>query len=103
MRFNAIDQNSSRKQLSSIDFWPTEKVSIRLVKLVRWDATAMAEASGDAGKAYDPRLGRLGQPLRVAAIVGLYRRQSMLCRVSSVSKLQLQNTIAPVEDRAGKR
>ena len=68
--FEVIDEKSARKHLRPVILDPLVAARNRLADLEHWGQTAIHEAIEAAADDYDIKLGKIGQPIRVAVTGG---------------------------------
>ena len=68
--FDVIDETSAKKYLRPVILEPLIAVKNRLEELEHWGQTAIHEAIEDVANDYEIKMGKLGQPIRVAVTSG---------------------------------
>ena len=68
--FEVIDEKSAKKHLRPVILEPIKSIRRRLESLNYWGETQIHEAIRGVAEEYDIKLGKLGQPLRVAVTSG---------------------------------
>lgn len=68
--FEVIDEKSAKKHLRPVILGPLAVVRDKLRGLKDWDKTAIAEAIQEVAEHHDIKMGKLGQPIRVAVTGG---------------------------------
>lgn len=64
--FEEVDANAAKKHLRPVILEPLQEVRKRLAELVDWSKTAIVAAVEQVAASYELKLGKLGQPIRVA-------------------------------------
>lgn len=102
--FERIDPAAAKKHLRPVVLEPMRRLKARLAKLTHWSETAIAEAVQDVAGDYDLKLGKLGQPLRVAVTGGPVSPSiDVTLRLVGQKRTlkRLERAIALIEARAG--
>jgi glutamyl-tRNA synthetase len=68
--FDEIDSAAARKHLRPVILEPLRAVRENLSNLLVWDKESIAAAVGETAESYGIKMGKLGQPLRVAVTGG---------------------------------
>ena len=68
--FEEIDEKSAKKHLRPVILGPLVAVKDKLAKLEHWAQTSIHEAIQQVAVDYDIKLGKIGQPIRVAVTSG---------------------------------
>ena len=68
--FESIDATSTKKHLRPTILEPMKTVKVRLEGLEHWGRTSIAETIKEVAADYDIKMGKLGQPIRVAVTGG---------------------------------
>lgn len=68
--FESIDANAARKNLRPVILEPMKSVLDKLSALPEWTRDRIAQAIEDVARSHDLKMGKLGQPVRVAVTGG---------------------------------
>ena len=68
--FDVIDEKSAKKHLRPVILGPLSEVRDKLDGLRDWDKTAISDAIQEVAERHDIKMGKLGQPMRVAVTGG---------------------------------
>ena len=102
--FERIDPAAAKKHLRPAVLEPMRRLKARLATLAPWSETAIAEAVRDVARDCDLKLGKLGQPLRVAVTGGPVSPSiDVTLRLVGQQRTleRLERAIALIEARAG--
>lgn len=102
--FERIDPAAAKKHLRPAVLEPMRRLKARLATLAPWSETAIAEAVRDVAGDCDLKLGKLGQPLRVAVTGGPVSPSiDVTLRLVGQQRTleRLERAIALIEARAG--
>ncbi|NOX69211.1 MAG: glutamate--tRNA ligase [Gammaproteobacteria bacterium] len=68
--FEAIEPKSAKKQLRPVILEPLKRVRARLAELGDWNKEAIAVTIREVAESFEVKMGKLGQPIRVAVTGG---------------------------------